>query len=137
MTHPFARTLEQPFGIRQVCAKEKADVHMSPEDVDVAKGHIPETHNGTAIVHQLQHFVTAGAELREPLACDRTELAGLLLQPGVDSGIVFQGSLESKDFFHENSEPIGVSQQYCPPGQEGGPSDLKQYCEATTQRGGW
>ena len=82
---------------------------MSLEDVDVAERHIPETHDGTAIVHQLQHFVTAGAKLSEPLTCDSSELARLLLEPRVDSGIACHGPIESKNFFHEKRTTITYS----------------------------
>jgi hypothetical protein len=87
---------------------------MSSKDVDVAERHITETDDRTSIVHQLSHFVTAVAELRKPLSCNRTELGRLSFQPGIDGGVPFDGSFESKYFVHEDALHNGTRLQTFP-----------------------
>ena len=61
MAHELARPFQQALGVGNFGAAKEPDVDVSGEHVDVREGHVAETGDRAAIVHQFAHFVAAPA----------------------------------------------------------------------------
>jgi len=99
--HTFATSLQETSGVAEHRAVKEADIDVTFECVDVPKGRILYTCDGTTIVHQLSDIVTAPPHLRKPLLRNRLQLDPAPLdQPYVDRGISFYASRQPQDLIH-------------------------------------
>lgn len=88
MAHPFAGTLEQAFGIAQVCAIEKSDIDVRFENIHVGEGQIPKARDGTAVMHEFLNLVATLPHAGKPTARNCAQLRRSFIQPDIDGGIV-------------------------------------------------
>src|SRR5262245_55498108 len=96
MAHEFSAALQQAGRIRQGCAVEEPDVDVRSEYVDVDKGRISQTRNGTAVMQELADFVAAASHRGKPLARDGSQSTCARFHPRVDGRISLDSAVESQ-----------------------------------------
>ncbi len=92
MAHTLAASLQQVGGIVQFGAKVKSHVHMSLEDIDIAKRRIFHACDGAPVMHQLSNIMAAFPHPSEPRTRNGAEFGALLVQPEVNSWLPFDRS---------------------------------------------
>ena len=66
---------------------------MRSEGVDVGKRDVAEAGYRAAVVEALADFVTAVAQVFQPVVSDSAEFGGVVIEPGVDGGVAGDASL--------------------------------------------
>jgi len=93
MAHELAVPLLLAGWFWEGCALKESHVYVRGEYIDVAEGHISQTCDRTAIMQELADFVAAFSHYLEPLMGDRSQFAGVVFHPGIDSGIALDGAV--------------------------------------------
>ena len=82
------RALEEVGRVCQQGAKEKADVDVFAEDVDVSKRGVTDARGWMSVVHELAHVIATAAHAVEPRDRKRAQVVALRVQPRIDRGVV-------------------------------------------------
>ncbi len=72
---------------------KEAYVYVRAEDVDAGEGDISEAGVGTAVV---EDFVAGVSHLFPPVVGYGCEVGGVVLEPGLDCGILFERVVEAE-----------------------------------------
>jgi hypothetical protein len=98
MAHELAGALQQVGRVRQRCAVKEPYVYVRSEYIDVAKGRISQTCNGTAVMQELPNFVATFSHYLKPTMRDGAQFTCMLFHPLINVGIVLDGPVESQQF---------------------------------------
>lgn len=96
MTHVLSGALQEARWIRQGGTLKEPHIHMRGEDIDIGERSITKTCDWASIVHQFTNLVSAASHHPEPGTGDIPELAGMLFQPCINGGIVFDSTVQAK-----------------------------------------
>ena len=87
MPHALAGAFQKGRRVVERRPLEEADIHMSPEGVDVPKSRVSDASGGMAILQQLANVGSAAAHLLKPWLGDASQLVVGLVKPGVNAGV--------------------------------------------------
>ena len=79
---------------------EEADIHMSPEGVDVPERRVSHARRGMAILQKLANVRSAAAHLFKPWLGDPSRPVVRLGEPCLDAGVSPNGARKPKEFAH-------------------------------------
>src|SRR5262245_44128945 len=96
MAHELAGALQQAGRIRKRCAVKEPHVYMRGEYVYVAEGRISQTCHRTAVMQELQDFVSALSHHLTPLLRDSPHFAAVFFHPRIDGRIPLDSAIESQ-----------------------------------------
>jgi hypothetical protein len=101
VSHALAGSLQKIRRIIQIGAEKESHVHVRREHIYVSECDIPDTGNGTAIVHQLANVLTTAPHVREPCLCQLAKAIALRTKPGIHCRIMSHRRWQPEQFSHD------------------------------------
>src|ERR1700722_4008394 len=96
MAHELAGALQQSGRIRQRRNGKEPHVYVRSQYIEVAEGRITQTCNRTDVVQDPPEFVPASSHHLKPFMSDCSQFTFMLFHPGIDGGIAFDSTIETK-----------------------------------------
>jgi hypothetical protein len=91
VAHELSGAYQQAVRVVDLGSAKEADIDVSCERIDIAKGRIAYARSRVAIMQQFTNIVAAAAHHLKPLPRDRTYLAWPGIKPCLDSRIASDG----------------------------------------------
>ena len=107
MAHELASALQNTMRISNLSATKEPDIDVRFEYVDIAKCRIIYARSRMTVMQYLSNVVSAGAHDLKPALCDRSQLIGMFVHPGIDRWISLNRSWKPHQLGHGDFIDVG------------------------------